>query len=147
MKRDTLEGDFSLDGGVLVELLSGTKMGGLVLEGLIDHTVSGYTSYFALTEAEYILCRRLGAGEAASKVDHFLRSNFVPIIETVTLHRRAAACKCERAISLADCYTLALAESTDTKALLAFREKELLREMKRKRFPVDILFLEEFSHP
>jgi len=49
--------------------------------------------------------------------------------------------KCRRAISLADCYVIALSEKIKGCAILAKKEKELIKEMKRKSFEIPIIFL------
>jgi hypothetical protein len=53
--------------------------------------------------------------------------------------------KCERNLSLADCYVLALAKLLETTAVFARRESELAKEISRSPLDVGILFLEEFA--
>lgn len=55
--------------------------------------------------------------------------------------------KCERAIALADCHTLVLAGRLKGTALFAHREDDLARKMKRKPFPVKVIFLESLERP
>ena len=57
----------------------------------------------------------------------------------------AAKYKCERSISLADCFVLALAKRLGCKALFTRREQELVKEMNKKKFDVEILFLSQIS--
>jgi len=51
--------------------------------------------------------------------------------------------KCERAISIAGCSCIATGKLANTKVVFAIKEEELTREMERKPFDVEIVFLEE----
>jgi hypothetical protein len=53
----------------------------------------------------------------------------------------AAKVKCERALSLPDCFTLALAKIFNCKAFFVRKEEEIEKEIKRKSFEVGIEFL------
>jgi predicted nucleic acid-binding protein len=134
---------YSLDSGVLVEMLLGTAIGRIMSNSLLsDSPISAYACHFNLSEAEYILCRMLGRTQARSKVDNLVRSNYINLTDAGRLYAKAAEIKCERALALGDCYTIANAEVTSSIALFAFREEELNREMERKPFDVQIEFLE-----
>lgn len=74
-----------------------------------------------------------------------LRSNYVTLIDMERLHALATQIKCERALALPDCYVIATAQVTSSKALFALRENELVKEIERSRFPVEIVFLEEIA--
>lgn len=138
---------YSLDSGVLIEMLLDTPLGHAISESLLsDSPIIAYSSHFNLTEVEYILCRRLGRELARSKVDNLVRSNYIILTDVESLCATAAEIKCERALALGDCYTLANAKVTASTALFAFREEDLSREINRKPFDVDIEFLED-SHP
>ena len=138
---------YSLDSGVLIEMLLDTPLGHAISESLLsDSPIITYSSHFNLTEVEYILCRRLGRELARSKVDNLVRSKYIILTDVESLCATAAEIKCERALALGDCYTLANAKVTASTALFAFREKELEREIKRQPFDVDVEFLED-SHP
>ena len=52
--------------------------------------------------------------------------------------------KCERALSLADCFCLALARKLECNAIFAKREAELVKETRKKPFDTEVLFLEDF---
>jgi predicted nucleic acid-binding protein len=147
LKPDTLSGRFSLDSGVLIEMLLGTSVGQPITQALLSDSITAYTSYLNLSETEYILCRRLGRELARSKVQSLVDSNYVTITDSERLYASAAEIKCERALSLADCYCLANAEVTKSKALFACREEDLTREIERKPFDVEIDFLEDISKP
>jgi len=143
LNDDTLSGDLALDTGIIVEMLLSSDIGGMVTQALIAESAETHSSEVNLTEAEYVLCRKLGWETAESKVDNLRRSNYVLIADTEQVSKIAARIKCERALALGDCYTLATAKATSSKALFAFREEELQREMKRRPFDVQLIFLED----
>jgi predicted nucleic acid-binding protein len=124
-------------------MLLGTPVGRMMSNMLLsDSPAIAYTCHFNLTEAEYILCRILGRAQARSKVDNLVRSNYINLTDAAKLYANAAEIKCDRALALGDCYTIANAKVTSSIALFAFREEELNREMKRKPFDVEIRFIE-----
>jgi predicted nucleic acid-binding protein len=84
----------------------------------------------------------LGRTQARSKVDNLVRSNYINLTDVAKLYANAAEIKCERALALGDCYTIANAKVTGSIALFAFQEEELDREIKRKPFDVEIRFIE-----
>lgn len=142
MKLST--GSYSLDSGVLIEMLLGTEAGQVISESLLsDSPIIAYTCHFNLSEVEYILCRKLGRELARSKVDSFVRSNYVILTDVERLYPTAAEIKCERAIALGDCYTLANAKVTGSTALFLFREDDLDKELKRKPLDIRIEFISE----
>ncbi len=66
--------------------------------------------------------------------------------EDSILHE-VARMKCERAIALGDCHTLAAAAKLNGTALFARAEEDLVKEMKRKPFSVKLMFLESHDLP
>jgi predicted nucleic acid-binding protein len=143
LRDDTLSGSLSLDTSVIIELLPSSQLGRAVMEALIADSVEAHTSEVNLAEAEYVLCRRLGHDTSKSKVNNLRNSGYAVAADTEQVSRIAAQIKCKRALSLADCYTLATAKATASKALFAFREKDLDREMKRHPYEVEVIFLED----
>lgn len=77
------------------------------------------------------------------KINSILRSQVLKICSTTELAIETGRIKCERAISLADCGCIATAKLTRAKAVFARKEEELLREMERRPFDVEIVFLKE----
>jgi predicted nucleic acid-binding protein len=144
MKRD-LSGKLALDTGVLIELLFSTPTGLKLKEALKAGLVEAYITEFSIVELRYILCRRLGLIESDERVDKLLASGYISIEDTLHLIKDASRYKCERAISLADCFCLALAHKSSCSALFPRREKDLVKEMQRKPFDVEILFLEDYE--
>jgi uncharacterized protein len=124
-------------------MLLSSDLGKLVTEALIAGSADAHTSEVNLTEAEYVLCRRLGTEISKSKLDNLRNSNYAVVTDTALVSRIAAQIKCERALSLPDCYAIATAKATASNALFAFREKELEHEMKKQPFDVQVVFLED----
>ncbi len=140
-----LRGNTALDSSVLVEYLMGTKTGEALKKYFETLTPEERVSCSLLTLSEvfYILCRLRGAEFAEEKVREMLASKVLEAYDSVDLAIKAGNIKCGRAISLADCSCLALAEIIGGKAVFASREKELVKEMEKKPFNVEIVFLEE----
>ncbi len=107
-----------------------------------EDRVHPYTTYPAMVEAEYILCRNLGWERAREKVENLMLSRALEIVEEERILHEAGRMKCERAIALGDCHTLVVAEQLKGTAVFAHREDDLAREIRRKPFPVKLIFLE-----
>lgn len=60
LSAGTLRGGFSLDTGVIIEMLFGTALGEAVVDALASDKTIAYASYVNVSEAEYIICRKLG---------------------------------------------------------------------------------------
>jgi predicted nucleic acid-binding protein len=140
-----LRGNTALDAGALIEYLTGTALG-RVLREYFDHmeaNETAYTSTLTVAETFYVLCRRDGLESAHQKLTQMIASNMIQPIGSIEMTLEMGKLKCERAISLPDCSCLAAAKETRARAVFALREAELTREMKRKPFDVDIIFLED----
>jgi len=142
-----LRGSTALDTSTLIEYLTGTATGSTLREYFTtltsDETVSA--SLFALAETIYVLCRMKGAQFAEDKLASILASTVIDVISSTELALETGRLKCERAISFSDCSSLAAASLADAKAVFAFREDGLLREMGKKPFDVDIVFLQDIN--
>jgi len=143
MKRD-LSGRLALDASALIELVFSTPAGLKLREALKNEAIEAYTTEIGIAELRYVLCRRLGPVESRERVDKLLASGYIAIEDTATLIDDASKYKCERALSLADCFTLALAYKDYCSALFARREDELIQEIKRSPLETDVLFLEDY---
>jgi len=139
--EDTLSGTISLDGSVLIELLSSTDLSKPLRDAIEGDIVNPYTTFQSLTEAEYILCREIGWEKAKEKVEGLTESRAIEIVEASELVHETARIKCARAIALTDCYTIALAEKLNGTAVFARLEDDLSREMNRKPFSTKLAFL------
>ena len=88
-------------------------------QALEDDSVQAWTTELALTELRYILCRRIGWAESSKRVNKLLESGYLTVEDTQKLVNEAAKIKCCRAISLPDCFTIALAKKIGGNALFA----------------------------
>jgi len=130
------------DASVLIDLLLSGPTAPLFGE-IVAGNIELCAPELALTEAQYIICRKLGTAAAEAKIDNLLGSNACDIVCISSLRPIASAIKCQRAISLADCITIALAAERGIPALFATREAELDEELKRSKFPAAVYFLDE----
>ena len=102
------------------------------------------THELAITELRYILCRAMGMREAEARVEKLVASGYLLVEDASVLTASAADIKCERALSLPDCFTLSLAKRLYVPCLFAKRERELTAETERKDFDIDIAYLEDY---
>jgi len=142
-----LRGSVALDSSVLIEYLMGTKTGE-VLKGYLEtlkpeEKVS--CSLLTISEVFYVLCRLKGAKFAEEKISDMLASRVLDLHDSMEVSVRAGKIKCERGISLAGCSCIAVAEITNAKAVFAEREKELVKEMEKRPFNVEIIFLRDLE--
>ena len=140
-----LRGNTSLDTSALIEYLMGTKAGEVIkryFETLKPEETT-HCSLLAISEIFYILCRLKGVAFAEDKINRMLKSQALRVCNTTHLAAEAGKIKCERAMSLADCSCIAVAKLVDAKAVFARKERDFVREMERKPFDTEIVFLEE----
>jgi predicted nucleic acid-binding protein len=134
-----------LDAGVLVEAVLGSSLGLQLVEALKGNRILAYVTEVGVAELRYIVCRKLGTAESKERVDKLLGSGYVQVEDASFLVEAAARLKCERAVSLADCFCLALAQYYRCSALFSRRAAELVKEMQKRTFDVEIVFLEDCS--
>jgi hypothetical protein len=89
--------------------------------------------------------RGKGAKFAEEKINDILASHVLDICDSAEIAIRTGKIKCVRSIYLADCSCLAVAEMTKAKAVFAKREEELVKEMEKKSFSVEIIFLQDLE--
>ncbi len=135
------EGHLALDSSVLIEMLNASELGSMVNNAIVAGTIVPHTSFVNIAEAGYILCRRIGHEIVKRSMESLLSSGYLSVEEDKSIHSIASELKCERAISLPDCYTFAVAEVTSSKPIFVSRERELIKEIDRKPFKVEPLFL------
>ena len=92
-------------------------------------------------ETEYIVCRKVGHDKARKSVEALVESGFLMIDDNPLVHQTAANIKCQRSISVVDCYTFAVAEVTSSVPVFASEDAEIVREMKKRPFHLAPLFL------
>jgi uncharacterized protein len=146
-RRERLPETVSVDSGVILAYLLGEKrIGGLVRSEILRQGRGGvYCAGPAVAELFYILCRRRGEKFAHEAVDALLGSGYVQVASSTELDVCAGTFKCERSVSLADCYVLALARLLGAVAIFAKREEDIVKEMTKREFDVGISFLEDFQ--
>ena len=137
---DIYKGYLALDGSILIALAVGEKGIDEIAKSLLNEDAFGLTHELAVSELLYILCRKVSYNVAKNKLNALKASGFIKIIPISDLIEKASKLKCERHIALADCYTLALAEEFDGKAVFAKAENEIINAIKRSPFNVDVLF-------
>lgn len=77
-------------------------------------------------------------------MEKLLASGYLHVEDISDLIETASNYKCERAISLPDCFTLSLGRQGPLPVLFAGRERELTTEMERRPLNLEILFLEDY---
>ncbi len=136
--------EVTCDASIIIELvLSGTDSA--LFQSISKQEIFPFTTILAITEAEYILCRKLGKKTAFDKIQNLTSSNYFEIINLDDIHKEASLLKCHRSISLPDCFIIALAKEKKTPALFAYKEEELIKQLKTKPFDIQILFLEDLN--
>ena len=137
----SVSGNLAFDSSVLVEILSDSELGRSIYARLQDDDVIARTSWVNISEASYILCRKVGHEKARAAAQNLLDSGFIRVEEDERIHALASEIKCERAISLVDCYTFAVAQVTGSVPVFARQEKELTRESQKRPFGSPPTFL------
>ena len=142
MKPD-LKGKLAVDTSALIELIYCDAPGQNFKKALERDLVEAWTTELAVAELRYVLCRKLGWHESTERVNKLLASGYIKVEDTLKLIDQASKTKCGQAISLSDCFTIALAHQIAGNALFARKERELTAEIQKEPFGVNILFLEE----
>ena len=142
-----LQGNTTLDTSAMIEFLIGSDLGEIIRDYLenLDAEESVHNSLYSISEMYYVLNRLKGDEFATESLERILDSNIINVNSTLEMAIEAGRLKSERAISIADCSCLSTAKITDSKAVFARREKEIAREMKRKSFGVEMVFLDDFK--
>lgn len=129
-----------VDTGVWIEYFLETTLGQKFKEKIVEGRISIYISETVVSEIFYVLCRRKGYQEAKKKIDMVLGG--AEVIEGREIQMSAGNYKCERAISLSDCFTLAASKIMGFPALFK-EEEEIRQEINKKAFDVELFFLED----
>ncbi len=132
------------DASIIIELLLSDAKSSL-FQSISKQEIIPFTTILAITETEYILCRKLGKEIAFDKVQNLIGSNYFEIVNLDELHEEASLLKCNRSISLPDCFIIALAKEKHAPAFFAFKEEELTTQIKIKPFDIQIFFLEDLN--
>lgn len=136
----------SIDSSVLIAYFLGEPTGSLTRqEILMNHDRTAYCSHLTLSETFYVLCRRRNRQFAMDALETLEKTGYLKLYESTQLDYAAGIHKCQRKISLADCYVLALAEKVQAAAAFAHREKDVTTELEENSPDVDVVFLEDFA--
>jgi len=140
-----LRGSTALDTSAVIEFLTGTDLGRVVKEYFetLKPDEKVYCSLYSLSETFYVLCRLKGSEFAVEKMKLIMDSRVIQVENGEEMAMEAGKLKCERAISIGDCGCIATAKISRSRAVFAQKEKELVNEMRKKPFGVEILFLSE----
>lgn len=143
MKR-SLKGYYALDASALIELCLDSNVGEVLRDALISENIIAYTHELAIIEVFYVLCRKAGLENAKTSVDSLLISGYLNVENISEISEAASKIKCVRSIAISDCLTLALAKEKSSNALFAKREVELIRELEKEPFDVNIEFISDW---
>ena len=143
LTKQELKGKLAVDASALIELIYCAEPGQKFKQALQSNSVEAWTTELAITELRYILCRKFGWQKSCERVNKLLASGYIKVEDTLPLINEASRTKCQRAISLPDCFTLALAQEINGNALFARKEQDLTDEMQKNQFAVNIVFLED----
>lgn len=131
------------DTGVFIEFLAGTRLGASIREPLKSGSIRASTTELNIAELRYILCRRVGRRSSSEIIGKLVRSGYFRVFPVSELVEYASEIKCERALSLVDCFTIALGEKLDVNVAFARHERELDEEANRRPFKAKLIFLED----
>jgi predicted nucleic acid-binding protein len=137
-----IKGSIAIDTGVLVEYIEDSALGKIFKEKILENDTfeEFHISPLVYTEILYIYCRSLGFDQAKFTVQNLLK-DFI-IAEERQLRDEAAKLKCQYAISIADCYSIALAIIKNL-TLYMKKEDEIEKALKKGKFPVEIIFIDD----
>jgi predicted nucleic acid-binding protein len=129
-----------VDTGVWIEYFSETTLGKKFKEKILEEDILLFISEPVVSELYYVICRQKGHEEAKKDIEAVLEG--VEVIEGRDMQILAGKYKCERAISLSDCFTISVSKNLSLPALFK-KEKEIDYEINKKLFDIEILFLED----
>lgn len=147
MKRKPLHipRQLSIDSSVILAYFFGEELGEAIkASGILpSRRRTNYCARTAISESYYILCRNEGKDYANEAIQSLLLSDYVTVLSSDEIDIEAGRYKCSRALSLADCYVLAVAKVKHISAMFARRENDIRKELERQSFGVRALFLED----
>jgi len=143
-ESEELPSRLSIDSGVILAYYLGEDLGRIAQEYVFDAEGKDILhSRLCIAELFYIICRRRGSKMADEYTRAYLNAEYSRLANSDAVDMAAGAYKCERTISLADCYVIATAKLQHATAVFARHENDLDEEIRRKPFDVSILFLED----
>jgi predicted nucleic acid-binding protein len=142
MKKEP-SGNIAFDTGTLIEIVSGSEYGAYAKKLLQEGLVKGFVNEMNLGELRYMVCRASGAQKSEDAIKDIRDCGYFTISRAEECLTQAAMIKCARAISFLDCFPISLGETLGIPVLFATRECELQKEIKRRQFETEFLFLDE----
>jgi len=139
-----LSGNIVFDTGPLLEIVSGSGFGAYAKGLLQSGAVRAFTNELNLGELRYLICRKAGEQESEEAVKNLTESGYFTVSSVGEFISQAANMKCSRSLAFPDCFALSIGELLKIPVLFATRESELLKEIKKKAFKTEILFLDDF---
>lgn len=139
-KKELFKDNVTVDTGPLIDYLCNVGVVDIIQNDIIDNkrVKNVIISPVTLTEIFYVLCRQKGEKSAKESVELIKKS--VKIELEFNIRELAGKYKCERALSLADCYVLATAKLNSAIAVFK-KEQELEDELSKKSFDISIVLL------
>jgi uncharacterized protein len=133
---------YVVDTSILIEFMEGSELGKRFEEQILNSPslVNLKIPFVVEMELKYILGRRFGYNDAIEKVEKALQS--FQVISEERLRNNAVKYKCKYSISIADCYSMALAEIEQI-PLYMKKEREVELVKKNPDLDIQIRFLEE----
>ncbi len=141
--RNDLHGDIVFDTGPSMEMLMGSPSGSFVRSKLADGTIRAILGEMNIGELRYLICRNSGWKKSVQIVEDLLATGYFTVVPVADYLMAASELKCERTLSLVDCITLSIGAAFKAPTLFADFEEELVKEMKKKPFKQEIIFLNE----
>ncbi len=143
-KKTSRDNSIVTDTSVLIEILENTPLGNKFFQKVLSSAQFQvfYIAPIIDTELKYILCRRKGYDNAIEIISDFLKG-FKRYPEE-KLRNEAAHLKCDFAISLADCYSLATAKLLDIPIYMK-KEIEILKVFEKLSTCIKIKFIEDLT--
>jgi predicted nucleic acid-binding protein len=130
-----------LDGGVLIAIALGEQSASSISDEINELRHEYTCTEIALCELLYILCRSIGWKESQKKVQYLIESSAVKILPSKLIWNEAARIKCDVAIALPDCFTIAAARVISGQAIFVRKEKEIHKAIKQGKIDDTLLFL------
>jgi len=129
---------YVIDTGVLLLHLIGDKRVKTYFNEISQGKAKAFVCEVNLAEYYYKICEKLGKDVAKIRYHQIRESNLEIIATNEELTKKAGEKKCKYRgkLSLADCFTLALAEHEKATLLTTDSELAQVKEVKIKYFPV-----------
>ncbi|MCE7737556.1 MAG: type II toxin-antitoxin system VapC family toxin [Candidatus Heimdallarchaeota archaeon] len=133
-------GPVVVDTGLFIEFFLKSELGGIFNVNILEnHKINKILIHnYSITELYYILCRNFSQEIATEFVEDI--KIICRIIPSEEIWREAGAFKCQYAISISDCFSLAIAKKYNIPVLFK-SEKEILKEQNKQGFDVQLIIL------